>query len=62
MRHSFLIIAILIAGRISAQEFSQISAGPGYGNQSFYSLESDQEQTVPNESWALAFSLVPESV
>jgi hypothetical protein len=61
MRHSLLIIAILIAGRISAQEFSQISAGPGYGNQSFYSLESDQEQTVPNESWDLAFSLVPES-
>ncbi len=56
---SFLSLAVLFTtafGVLTAQDFVQISAGAGYSNQAFYSLESQSSVEVSNDSWDLVFT------
>lgn len=46
----------MAASFIQAQSFEQISAGPGYGQQAYYNLETGAVVQAPNDSWDLVFT------
>lgn len=51
-----VLMLVITAGSLSAQMTSQvISIGPGYGNQSFYSMSNGEVSNVSNTDWDLAF-------
>ncbi|MEN0005293.1 MAG: T9SS type A sorting domain-containing protein [Bacteroidota bacterium] len=39
-----------------AQDFVQVSVGPTYSNQTYYTFDGDEVVSVPNTSWDLAFT------
>jgi len=49
-------MVLLLAWPATGQEFGQLSAGPGYGLQSFYSLADGQEVQIALDSWDLLFT------
>ena len=60
MKNSFLfLMTLLVACGLKAQEFAQISTGPSYGKQAFYTLADDGVTSIANEDWDLALFLDP---
>ncbi len=49
-------ISLLFVLTATAQDFVQVSVGPQYAMQSFYNLDTDKVDQIPNESWDIAFS------
>lgn len=60
MRHTLLLLLLtmLLSTPALAQEFVQISTGPGYAEQSFYSLADNAETRVAHTSWDLMFTTI----
>lgn len=58
MKPLLFTIALLLSLTASAQDFVQVSVGAQYAMQSFYNLDTDNVEQIPNESWDLAFSNV----
>ncbi|HLF63678.1 MAG TPA: HmuY family protein, partial [Saprospiraceae bacterium] len=60
MKWPFLILALITANTVSAQESQEISTGAGYSLQSFVNLGAGTEVQVANNAWDIAFSVTPD--
>lgn len=60
MQKFILTLLVVFSGAIglSAQKFVQVATGAGYGKQAYYKLSTDAVNTLANESWDLAFSVL----
>ena len=58
MYRLFTLFVILLAFTVNsyAQNYAQISVGPNYTQQAFYTIENDAITTLNNETWDIAFS------
>lgn len=61
MRKLYLALLIGLGGlSLAAQQFDQPSVGPGYSNQTFYTLNDGATQSHANTAWDIAFSTGPQ--
>lgn len=60
MKPIFISALCVLAIVLKAQESQQISTGPGYNQQSYFSLAAGTERQVANASWDIAFTVAPQ--
>ncbi len=54
-----LLLSCIFTAGISAQEFNQVSVGPGYSLQAYYSLSTGEYEQVEMDAWDLGFNVGP---
>lgn len=53
----FTIGLVILGGALNAQVSDSVAIGPGYANESYYSLADGEVANVPNNNWDLAFDV-----
>lgn len=59
MKQSVLPLLLLVTFGVTAQQIDQVSVGPGYINQTYYSLSSGNTTSSSLEAWDIGFNVDP---
>lgn len=59
MKRSVLFLLLFVSTFSKAQQIRQVSVGPGYANQTYFSLSGGSTSSSPIEDWDIAFNANP---